>query len=38
MKLEKDILYVDVVGQDMGVLIGRRGQTLDAINILSVWL
>ena len=34
MKLEKDILYVDVVGRDMGVLIGRRGQTLDAIQYL----
>jgi len=34
MKLENDILYVDVIGRDMGVLIGRRGQTLDAIQYL----
>jgi spoIIIJ-associated protein len=34
MKFEKDVLYVDVIGQDMGVLIGRRGQTLDAIQYL----
>ncbi len=34
LKKEKNILHVNVIGQDMGVLIGRRGQTLDAVQYL----
>ncbi|MCT4605885.1 MAG: protein jag [Marinisporobacter sp.] len=33
-KLKENSLYVEVLGEDMGVLIGRRGQTLDAIQYL----
>ncbi|MCT4618127.1 MAG: protein jag [Marinisporobacter sp.] len=33
-KLKENSLYVEVFGEDMGVLIGRRGQTLDAIQYL----
>ncbi|MFZ5968716.1 MAG: RNA-binding cell elongation regulator Jag/EloR [Bacillota bacterium] len=33
-KLKGDHLYLEVIGDDMGVLIGRRGQTLDAIQYL----
>ncbi len=33
-KLKGDNLYIDVFGPDMGVLIGRRGQTLDSIQYL----
>jgi spoIIIJ-associated protein len=29
--VEEDTAYVDVTGDDLGVLIGRRGQTLDAV-------
>ncbi|QZY55057.1 RNA-binding cell elongation regulator Jag/EloR [Crassaminicella profunda] len=34
-KLKENSLYVEVFGEDMGVLIGRRGQTLDAIQYLA---
>jgi spoIIIJ-associated protein len=30
-RVEDDTAYVDVTGDDLGVLIGRRGQTLDAV-------
>lgn len=30
-RVEDDTAYVDVTGEDLGVLIGRRGQTLDAV-------
>jgi spoIIIJ-associated protein len=30
-RVEEDTAYVDVTGDDLGVLIGRRGQTLDAV-------
>ncbi|QXM07020.1 RNA-binding cell elongation regulator Jag/EloR [Crassaminicella indica] len=33
-KLKEDSLYIEILGKDMGVLIGRRGQTLDAIQYL----
>ena len=31
---EEDVLAIDVEGPDMGVLIGKRGQTLDALQYL----
>jgi spoIIIJ-associated protein len=34
MRLEDSILFINLVGQDMGVLIGRRGQTLDSLQYL----
>jgi spoIIIJ-associated protein len=30
-RIEDETAYVDVAGDDLGVLIGRRGQTLDAL-------
>ena len=30
-RVEGDTAHVDVVGEDLGALIGRRGQTLDAV-------
>ena len=33
-KIKGDTLYIDVEGKDMGVLIGRRGQTLDSLQYL----
>lgn len=33
-KLKGETLYIEVVGKDMGILIGRRGQTLDSIQYL----
>lgn len=32
--LEDNVLNIEVEGKDMGVLIGRRGETLDAIQYL----
>jgi spoIIIJ-associated protein len=29
--IEESTAYIDVAGDDLGVLIGRRGQTLDAL-------
>ena len=34
-KLNGDILNIDLSGENMGILIGRRGQTLDAIQYLT---
>ena len=34
MEEEEDVLAIDVEGPDMGVLIGKRGQTLDALQYL----
>lgn len=34
-KIEDDTVTVDVTGPDLGVLIGRRGQTLDALQELA---
>ncbi|KXG73845.1 RNA-binding cell elongation regulator Jag/EloR [Thermotalea metallivorans] len=33
-KIKGDTLYVDLFGKDMGILIGRRGQTLDSLQYL----
>lgn len=30
-RVEEETAYVDVTGEDLGVLIGRRGQTLDGL-------
>ena len=32
--VEKDTVVVDLVGEDLGVVIGRRGETLDALQYL----
>ncbi len=32
--LKENVLNIEVIGEDMGVLIGRRGQTLDSIQYL----
>ena len=32
---EDNVLTVDLTGDDMGVLIGKRGQTLDAVQYLT---
>jgi len=34
-KLAEDILNIELTGKDMGILIGRRGQTLDSIQYLT---
>ncbi|HEY5556197.1 RNA-binding cell elongation regulator Jag/EloR [Acetobacterium sp.] len=33
-RLEDNVLFIDIEGNDMGILIGRRGQTLDSIQYL----
>lgn len=33
-RLEDNILFIDLEGKDMGILIGRRGQTLDSLQYL----
>lgn len=33
--MNEDIIYVDIIGKDSGTLIGKRGQTLDAIQYLT---
>ena len=33
-KLDGDALNIDILGKDMAILIGRRGQTLDALQYL----
>ena len=35
VKANKDLIYVDVSGKDTGTIIGKRGQTLDAIQYLA---
>ena len=32
--VEKDTIMVDLIGEDLGVVIGRRGETLDALQYL----
>lgn len=32
---EEEVLSVDLVGDDMGILIGKRGQTLDSLQYLT---
>ena len=34
-KLEDNILFIELKGESMGVLIGRRGQTLDSLQYLT---
>lgn len=34
-QFEEDMLSVDLVGNDMGILIGKRGQTLDSLQYLT---
>ena len=34
-KQGKDVLYLDIQGKDSGTIIGKRGQTLDAIQYLT---
>ena len=34
-KAGKDVLYIDIQGKDSGTIIGKRGQTLDAIQYLT---
>lgn len=33
-KMKDKQMYIDLAGEDMGILIGKRGQTLDAIQYL----
>lgn len=33
-RLEDNVLFINIEGNDMGILIGRRGQTLDSIQYL----
>lgn len=35
VKAGKDLIYVEVFGKDTGTIIGKRGQTLDAIQYLA---
>ncbi len=35
MEFEEDTLSVDLTGEDMGLLIGKRGQTLDSLQYLT---
>ena len=30
---EDGVVNIDLVGDDMGILIGKRGQTLDSITV-----
>ncbi len=34
-QFEEDMLSIDLVGNDMGILIGKRGQTLDSLQYLT---
>lgn len=34
-KTGEDVLYIDIAGKDSGTIIGKRGQTLDAITYLT---
>lgn len=35
IRTEDNTLYIDISGEHMGILIGRRGQTLDSIQYLT---
>ncbi len=35
VKIEEDNVIVDIIGNEMGVLIGKRGQTLDSLQYLT---
>ncbi|RXT08895.1 RNA-binding cell elongation regulator Jag/EloR [Ammoniphilus sp. CFH 90114] len=34
VKNEKDATLLDIIGEDLGIIIGRRGQTLDSLQFL----
>ncbi len=34
-RIEDDVVHADVTGEDLGAMIGRRGQTLDALQELT---
>ena len=34
-RLEDDIIYIDLEGEDMGIVIGKRGDTLDSLQYLT---
>lgn len=34
MALEQDVLHINMIGEDMAILIGKRGQTLDSLQYL----
>ncbi|MCR5836556.1 MAG: Jag N-terminal domain-containing protein [Lachnospiraceae bacterium] len=34
-KEKENIINVDIIGDDMGILIGKRGQTLDSLQYLT---
>ncbi|MBR2453113.1 MAG: KH domain-containing protein [Clostridia bacterium] len=36
VKLDKNVISIDVSGDKMGLLIGKRGDTLDAVQMLTV--
>ncbi len=36
IKLEKNVIYIDISGDKMGLLIGKRGDTIDAVQMLTV--
>lgn len=36
IKLEKNIIHIDISGEKMGLLIGKRGDTLDAVQMLTI--
>ena len=36
IKLDKNVINIDVSGDKMGLLIGKRGDTLDAVQMLAV--
>ncbi len=36
IKLDKNVISIDVSGEKMGLLIGKRGDTLDAVQMLTI--
>lgn len=36
IKLDKNVINIDISGEKMGLLIGKRGDTLDAVQMLTV--
>ncbi|MBR5156112.1 MAG: KH domain-containing protein [Clostridia bacterium] len=36
IKLDKNVINIDVSGEKMGLLIGKRGDTIDAVQMLTV--